>query len=185
MKRLFSVVGGAPLALGLALVTLLSACGGGGGGGDVVLPPPPQIPTATITSAGAGALVIHPSADSRFVFAFEAPVRISETAGGTADWNFARMQMFLGGKEIERFEIGADIINTAGFKKITANQNKVYTIYFRTNQDDFDDIVMTLGFSDLKDGRQFTSTINLNTFSDVTVSFEPVHLPHHKIVRVD
>jgi hypothetical protein len=186
-KKMLPVVRGVPLTAAIVLVGLLAGCGGGGDGEPPVdrVVAPPVIPAATLTSAGAGALVLHPSIDSRFELALETPVRITETTGGTADWNFARMQMFRGGREIERFEIGADTINNAGYKRITANQNRTYTIYFRTNQDDFDDIVMTLGFADLKDARQFTTTINLGSFTDVTLSFEPARVPDHMIVRLD
>ena len=169
---------------GLALAATLGACGGGG----TTNPPPvtqPPVPAVAITSRGAGLLVIHPSADSRFFFAFETPIRITETAGGTADWNFARMQMFRKGAEIERFELGADVIDRAGFKRVTANSNKVYTILFRTNQDDFDDIVLTLGFSDLKDGRQFTATVEGATFDGVDISIIPMSLPNHRITIQD
>jgi len=184
MKKTHSIVRGVPLALGLALVTLLSGCGGGVTNPPPP-PPPPPVPPAAITARGAGVLVVHPSADSRFVVALETPIRITETGGGTADWNFARMQLFLGGKEVERFELGADFINNAGFKRIAANQNKTYSIIFRSNADDFDDIVMTLGFSDLKDGRQFTAEIGLATFENIDISIIPLSIPTHRIMRLD
>ena len=184
MKNVPSISRPRRVLTGLALVASLAACGGDS---KVVPPPPtpPPVPAAAITSRGAGLLVIHPSLDSRFFFAFEAPIRITETAGGTADWNFARMQMFLKGAEIERFEIGADVIDRAGFKRIAANSNKVFSVAFRTNQDDFDDIVITLGFSDLKDGRQVTATVPLATFDDVDISIIPLSLPGHRITAGD
>jgi hypothetical protein len=138
-----------------------------------------------ITARGAGLLVIHPSADSRFFFAFETPIRITETAGGTADWNFARMQMFRKGAEIERFEIGADVIDRAGFKRIAANSNRAFSVAFRTNQDDFDDIIITLGFSDLKDARQFTAMFDLGTLDGVDISIIPLSIPSHRITVQD
>jgi hypothetical protein len=35
----------------------------------------------------------------------ETPVRISESAGGSADWGFARMSFVQGGAERERLEL--------------------------------------------------------------------------------
>jgi hypothetical protein len=91
--RVRSVLGPRGLAvrtsIAAAALGALVACGG-----DKVMnpppPTPPPTPAATITAVGAGALVVHPSLDTRFGAALETPIRISETTGGTADWNFAR-----------------------------------------------------------------------------------------------
>ncbi len=186
MKWKSAVLRVGPLAPALALAAMLWACGGSDH--VVNVPPPttlPPTPAVTIAATGAGLLVIHPSLDSRFAFAFETPIRITETTGGTADWNFARMQMFRKGAEIERYELGADVIDKAGFKRIAANSNKTYSVAFRTNQDNFDDIIMTLGFSDLKDGRQFTVQIPLSGFSGVDISIIPLSIPSHRVTRLD
>jgi hypothetical protein len=100
-------------AAALVLVGGLSACGGGGN----------------------GALVIHPSLDSRFGCALETPMRITETAGGTADWNFARFHTFLAGREVERNEIGSDVIRNAGYGRVAASSNQTVTALFRINSD--------------------------------------------------
>ena len=160
-----------------AALLALVACGGGGG---VTNPPPvtpPPTPTATINAVGAGALTLHPSADSRFAIALESPIRVTESAGGTADWNFARMQMYLAGKEIERFELGSDVIRQYGYNRITANYNQVVKVFFRLNSDDFDRVDITLGFSDLKDGRQFTTLVPFGSFTDVNISLTPAAVP--------
>src|SRR5262249_54106052 len=120
---------------------------------------PPPAPAAAITTVGAGMLIVHPSADSRWAFALEAPIRISETGGGNADWNFARLSSLRRGTEIERAEITADTIRNAGFSRVGSNTNKVYAVYFHINHEDFDDLVMTLGFGDIKDGHQFTTDV--------------------------
>ncbi|HEX9185730.1 MAG TPA: hypothetical protein VGB87_01575 [Vicinamibacteria bacterium] len=160
----------------------LVACGGGVT--DVDPPPtPPPTPAATVTAAGAGALVVHPSLDSRFGFALEAPVRISETTGGTADWNFARISVFLSGQEIERYEIGSDDIRRAGHGRIAANSNQVYSILFRQNSDDFDRVDITLGFGDLKDARQFTVPVAFTSFTGVNLSLTPMLVPPAGAVR--
>jgi hypothetical protein len=185
MERKHSIRRVGPLAYSIALVAMLSACGGGPVTPPTTLPTPPPTPASTIAAAGAGLLVIHPSLDSRLTFAFESPIRITESTGGTADWNFARMEMFRKGTKIEVYELGADVIDRAGFKRVAANSNKTYTVAFRTNQDDFDDIIMTLGFSDLKDGRQFTVQVPLSSFAGVDISIIPLSVPDHGVVRPD
>lgn len=163
-----------------ALLLALPACGGGGGVTQPPPPTPPPTPSATVTATGAGALVLHPSADSRFTFAMETPIRIMETAGGSADWGFARMSFVLGGAEIERVELNANDIRARGYGRIAANSNTVYTVIFRFNSDDFDRIDITLGFSDVKDARQFTAVVPFNSFTDVNLNFNPLSLTHSK-----
>jgi hypothetical protein len=177
------VLAGTAPALAVCVVLLLASCGGGGGGSPTAPSTPPPSPAVSITAAGEGNMVIHPSLDSRFFFALETPIRITETAGGTADWNFARIQLFRRGQEIERYELGADVIERAGYKKIAARSNQLYTIAFRFNNDDFDDGAVTLGFSDLKDGRQFTVAAADN-WADVTISLTALSVPAQGTVRL-
>jgi hypothetical protein len=174
---------GGRLAFGLALASWLSACGGGP---TTPPPPPPTLPptpAATVTAKGEGILVIHPSIDARFAFALETPVRITETTGGQADWNFARITLFKNGKENERFEIGADVIDKAGFKRVAARSDKVYTLFFRFNDEGFDEITIALGFADIKDGRQFT-VADIQGWTDVNFSFTPAIAPAEGTVRL-
>jgi hypothetical protein len=171
-------------ALAACAVLLLASCGGGGGGSPTTPSTPPPAPAVSITAAGEGNMVIHPSLDSRFVFALETPIRITETAGGTADWNFARIQLLRKGQEVERYELGADVIERAGYKKIAARSNQLYTIAFRFNNDNFDDGAVTLGFSDLRDGRQFTVSAADN-WADVTISLTALSVPAEGTVRLD
>jgi hypothetical protein len=163
----------------LAMMVALGACGGGSptDPGTGSTPTPPPTPAAAITATGAGALVLHPRLDGRFTFALETPIRITETAGGSADWNFARISIFLSGREIERYELGADVINNAGYKRIAARSEKVYTVVFRQNSDDFDRVDITLGFGDLKDARQFTVAVPFESLSDVNISLTPMFVP--------
>ena len=165
-------------ASALALLVCLIACGGGN---DPVIPPPPTVPPApavAITATGAGVLVIHPSINPNFAVAMATPIRVTETSGGTADWNFARLQLLLNGQEIERTELGASQIAAAGFNRITARSNAVYTVVFRFSSSNFDDIVITLGFGDVKDGRQFTATVPLGSFTDVGLDLTPLRFDH-------
>jgi len=161
----------------LLAIVGLSACGGGGPGDPTPPVTQPATPSATIAATGSGSIVVHPSLDSRFGAALETPLRLIESAGGTADWNFARFQLFLGGREIERNEIGSDAIRAAGFGRVGANSNRVVTTLFRVNSDDFDRIDITLGFGDLKDARQFTVAVPFATFTDITLSFTPMIAP--------
>jgi len=161
---------------GTTLVLMaLFGCGGGGGGTTPTTLPP--TPAASVTAVGAGALVLHPSLDARFGFALETPMRVTETGGGTADWNFARFQTFLAGREVERNEIGSDAIRAAGFGRVAANSNQTVTALFRLNSSNFDRIDFTLGFGDLKDARQFTVAVAGSTFSSVNISLIPLFAP--------
>ena len=166
----------ASLLLAIASSLVLPGCGGGG---PTTPPPPtpPPVPAVVVTGTGEGALVLHPSNDPRFSFALETPLRIRETAGGTADWNFARISYFLGGREIERYELGSNDIRSAGVSRIGANSNQLIRVAFRNNSDDFDRVDIVLGFSDLKDARQFTVQVPFNSFSDVNISLTPLHRP--------
>jgi hypothetical protein len=162
----------------LALAGALVGCGGGNSPTGPPTPVATPIPAASITATGAGALVVHPSADRRYLVALETPIRIIENGGGTADWNFARMSLFLRGAEVERSEQGADVIRSAGFNRVGANSNTVVRVVFRFNADDFDRVDLTLGFGDIRDGRQFTVAVPFSSFTDVTTSFTPLSIRH-------
>lgn len=180
---------GAAVAAALAA---LAACGGDGGPGvcppgQMGVPPNctpivPPTPAVSITAAASGNLEIHPSLDTRFGFALVAPIRITETAGGTADWNFARVAIFLSGVEVERYELGSDVIRGAGYGRIGARSDDVYAVTYRQNVDRFDRVDITLGFSDLKDGRQLTVPVPF-AFSDVVFSPTPLFAPPEATVR--
>jgi hypothetical protein len=168
----------------LALMVTLEACGGGGSTGPSVVATPTPVPGAALAATGEGALVIHPSLDTRFAFALETPLRITETGGGTADWNFARISFFRNGAEVERFELGADAIRIAGLSRITARSNQLIRVAFRLNSDDFDRVDITLGFGDLKDGRQFTVLVPFGSFSGVNISLTPLSVPPQGTLRL-
>jgi hypothetical protein len=173
------VLRAAAAALSLAA---LFGCGGGSSGPSPV-PTPTPVPSATITAAGAGAIVLHPGLHPDLAWALEAPVRISETAGGTADWNWARIAFFKQGAEIERYELTADDIRAAGYSRIAARSNDVYTILFRFNSEDFEDIQLRLGFGDIKDGRVFEVQVE-DTFTDVLLDVTPLSVPGRGTVRL-
>jgi hypothetical protein len=159
------------LILGTMALTMLAGCGGEG-------PPvggPDRLP-ASVTATGGGVLVIHPSINPVYLVAMEAPIRVTESGGGTASWDFARMSIFLEGREIERSEMSAGALQAAGFARIAANTNQVYRTIFRFNAEDFDRIDITLGFTDASDGRSFTIDVPLGSFDDVDLSFTPLSL---------
>jgi hypothetical protein len=160
--------------LAVGLVAVLGACGGDDDG-----PPPPTVSTkdAAITANGSGALVLHPSINPTYFFALETPIRIQETGGGTADWNFARFSILRAGREVERGEIGSDVIRNNGWGRIGANSNAVYNVIFRFNSNDFDTISVTLGFADVATGRQFQAVIPESSFSGATISLTPLKRP--------
>jgi hypothetical protein len=162
------------LALGALALSLLSGCGGDGTPVVGPSPVPTAAPSASITATGGGVLVVHPSINLVYLAAIEAPIRITETSGGSADWTFARMSLFRGGVEIERSEMGADALQVAGFGRIPRNSTQVYRTIFRFNADDFDRIDLTLGFTDLRDGRQFTAIVPIGSFTNVDLSVIPL-----------
>ena len=166
------------LAVILAAVGV-SACGGGG---NPPTPPvtQPVVPSAAINGTGSGNLILHPSLDRRFAIAMETPIRLTETAGGAADWGFARMQVFRRGVEVERTELTATDIRAAGYGRIAASSNQVYNVLYRFNSSDFDRIDLTLGFSDVKDARQFTVAVPFTSFADVGLSLTPLSLEHSR-----
>lgn len=159
----------------VVLAIMAVGCGGGSSSSPtpVVVATPTPAPAA-ITATANGALVLHPSSNRTFSIAMETPVRIRETGGGTADWNFARLSFFRGGREIERLEAGAEVIRTAGATRITPNANSAYNLVFRFNSDDFERFDLTLGFSDVNTGRQFTVAVDTNGFTDVNISLTPL-----------
>ncbi|HET8644574.1 MAG TPA: hypothetical protein VFO85_03740 [Vicinamibacteria bacterium] len=165
----------------MILAAALVGCGGGSSPSAPSQPAPPPAPSAAVTANGAGALVLHPSLDTRFGVAMETPIRVQETAGGSANWSFVRMSLFRRGAEIERAELGANVINAAGFGTINARSNEVYRVLFRFNSDDFDRVDITLGLIDRKDGRAFTAAVPFNTFTDVNVSLTPMSITRSRI----
>jgi hypothetical protein len=169
--------------VGALLAAALFGCGGGSSP-SAPTPTPTPVPVATITATGEGALVVHPSTDTRFQVALETPIRVTETTGGTASWNFARISFYRSGAEIERNELGATDISTAGYSRIAARSNSLYHVIFRANSEDFDRVDITLGFSDLKDGRQFTVAVPFTSFTDVNISLTPMFVPGRGTVRI-
>jgi hypothetical protein len=177
-KRVLSYVLGGALALSLA------ACGGD----NTVSPPPPTptpVPAAAVTATGNGSIVIHPSAIAAWFFALEMPVRIQETGGGTADWNYARLTLFQDGVETERAEIGSDVIIAGGAGRIDAQADISRALVFRINSADFDDIQLELGLSDVNRGTQFTAAVPFNSFTDVTLSLTPLAVTREGKVELD
>jgi hypothetical protein len=164
------------------VLAVIPACGGGGGGGSpstpVTLPP-----AAAIQATGRGALVVHPSTDPARAVALETPITITETGGGTADWNFARMSLFRGGIEIERAEIGSDILKGAGFGRIQPRSTVMPTLVLRFNSNNFDTVQITLGFGDINNGQLFNVDVPFGSFTGVNISLTPLSVPPRGTVK--
>ena len=144
-----------------------------------------ELPAAAVTSTGDGPLVLHPSADPAWGWALSAPVRIAEHVGGSADWNWARLSVFQAGIEVERAEIGADVLNAAGIARVEPLSSRTHALVFRLNSNAFDFLILELQFTDLKDGREFPSGVPFETFSGVGVSPDPLSVPQSDVARLD
>ena len=165
----------------VATVLLLFGCGDGGGKTPTrSTPPPPPIPSAVIQATGIGTITVHPSRDRRFCCATKFPIRIRETGGGTATWNYFRVAYFQRGRELERYEVVSDDLLQSGVRDIAANSDDRISVTTRSNSTSFDAIQILLGFSDKKDGRELEVMLNLGGFDGVRVDLTPAVLPDGK-----
>jgi hypothetical protein len=168
----------------LAMVGMV-ACGGGGSSPTTPTAATPVPSAAAVTASGAGYVVIHPSKYSTWAYAVETSIRIRETGGGQAKWNYARVSLLRGGREIERAEIGADIIaSPPDWSNITASQNTTYGLVYHLNSGTFDRIDVTLGFTDIHSGRQFTAEVPFSSFSGIDASVVAMSLPSPVVRRL-
>ena len=142
-------------------------------------PPPPPMPAASIQATGNGAITFHPSTDRRYCCALKHPVQFSETAGGTATWNTARL-VFVGeaGETVEAYEVGAAPIRAMGLTNIAARTTYNAVILARTNlPKKAAYVLLTLTFTDKKDGRRFDVDVDTRSFDDVVFDPVPAFLP--------
>ena len=119
----------------VAIVLLLFGCGDGGSKTPTMStpPPPPPAPSAVVQATGSGTITLHVSIDRRFFVAYKYPILIEETGGGTATWNFFRVSFFMNGGEVERYELTADDIRSAGYSDIGASSSRRVSITTRSN----------------------------------------------------
>ena len=170
----------------LAVLGLVALAGCGGSDTPVTPSTPPPAPNAAISGTGAGLLVLHPSAAAAWAVALEVPVQVAETAGGTATWNYARLALWLDGVEVERAEIGADILMAPpDVTQIGARSSQVVDLIYRINSSEFDEVRVTLGFSDKKDGRQFVEAVPFDSFTGIDISIIPLARPAPSAHRLD
>jgi hypothetical protein len=169
----------------LLLVVGLSVLPACGGGSTTPTTPPVTTPparSAAVTATGAGVITIAPSINRTWCCALRTPVRVTETGGGNAKWNFARMSTFKAGREMERSEITAnDLASPPDVTNITPNSNNTFDLIFRLNGTDFDRIDVTLGMTDKNGGRTFDVIVPFGSFSGVTSS--PVALKDGAVIR--
>jgi hypothetical protein len=95
----------------------------------------------------------------------------NETAGGTARINYARYSARLRGVEIERAEIGSDQFSTY---TLGPNKSTNIAMLFRVNVLGFDDIVITVGLTDQRDGRQFEIVCPFQSFGSAVPNLVPL-----------
>ncbi len=182
MKKSLLIV----VAVAAAVVSLV-ACGGGGSSSPTspATPAPTPTPNAAVTASGSGYLVIHPSQYSTWLYTFELPVRIRETSGGKAKWNYARLQLFWRGTQVERAEIGADILAAPpDVTNILPSSDMNIKLYFHLNNTQFDDIRLTLNFTDVNSLRDLTVEVPLSSFTGVNVSPVAASRPVPGVVRL-
>ena len=175
-------------AIGAAVLSLavagLAACGGGGSSLSTPTVVPTPVPSAAVTAVGAGYVVIHPSRFSTWAYALATPIRIRETGGGRAKWNYARVSIVRGGREIERAEIGSDILaSPPDWTNIAPSSDGSFSLVFRLNSSNFERVDITLGFTDVNSGRQFVVDVPFGSFSGVDVSFVALNVPEGGQVR--
>ncbi len=180
MKKSLLVVAAVAAVIGLV------ACGGGSSSPTTpATPAPTPTPNAAVTVTGSGMLVIHPSQYSTWLYAFELPVRIRETGGGKAKWNYARLQLLWRGSQVERAEIGADVLGAPpDVSNILPSSDMNIKLYFRLNNTQFDDIRLTLNFTDVNTLRDLTVEVPLSSFSGVDVSPVAESRPAPAVIRL-
>lgn len=161
----------------IAVAAVFAGCGDSGGTSPTPTTTTTAVPAAAIQVSGNGDIAVHPSAVAAFDFAVEFPIRIQETAGGTAIWNFFRVSYFKNGVEIERNEQGADAIQAAGYRNIGARATITPNVITRNNSVDWDDVELRLGFTDNRDARVFEQILTLDSFDGVVIDLTPALIP--------
>ena len=165
----------------MLFVGLLVGCGSDNGSSPTrpTPPPPPPTPAAVVEATGSGTVTIHPSLNRRFFFAWKFPLRIRETGGGTATWAFFRYSFFKNGRQVERYELTANDIRSAGHSDIAARSDQRISVTMRSNvrADGFDALQLLAGFADKKDGTVQEIEVLLSSFDDIRVDRTPALLP--------
>lgn len=132
------------------LLAVLGACGGSdspAAPSPAPTPAPPSRSTIDITQNGTAQLCLSPVLGKNFRLAL--PVRVTESAGLAANGNFARLQLFLVGTEVERIELGVNGLITAfGTNFLAANGSLAGTLNFDFITSDFDSRRLTINFID-------------------------------------
>jgi hypothetical protein len=153
------------ITVALALAGL-AACGGGGGGGSTTAPTAPTGPTQasiTVTQTGQAQVCVSPLASFNLRLAI--PIRITESAGMGANFNFIRLQLLRGGVEIERQEVGStSIIAGLGSNRLAASGNVSAPLRMDFNSSNFDNFNLLFNFTD---DRGNVLQANLNNITNV------------------
>ncbi len=149
------------LLLGLAM-TGLPACGGGGT--STPTPVGPSQANIVVTQTSQAQVCLSPLASFNLRLAI--PIRITESAGLGANFNFVRLQLLRGGVEIERQEIGASSITAGlGTNRVAANATINAPLRMDFNTSNFDNFNLLFNFTD---DRGNVLQANLNNITNVT-----------------
>jgi hypothetical protein len=144
------------LALAACLSLVLPACGGGGSSTPTTLPPGPSQASITITVSNA---VVSFSPRVGFNYDLNFNLRVAETAGVGASFNFIRGDFYTaGGTFIERQEIVATQLG-----RVPPSQAISAPILLSFNSDPNPGryTIITTGFTDDK-GNSLSATVRIN-----------------------
>lgn len=154
------------LAIPFGFGLLAAACGGSSPSAPST--PPNTLPArSSITVAQNGTALLGISPSALHDFRLRVPFRVTESGGLGARMNFIRLQLFRGGIEIERSELGAvQIEQGLGSNVIRASQTTTFSANFDFNSSTFDFFRMTFSFTD---DRGNAHTAEISRLTDVQV----------------
>ena len=94
-----------------------------------------------------------------------------DKGGGTATWAFFRYSFFKNGRQVERYELTANDIRSAGHSDIAARSDQRISATMRSNvrADGFDTLQLLAGFADKKDGTVQEIEVLLSSFDGIRV----------------
>jgi len=144
----------------------LAACGGGGGGSSTAptAPTGPSQASIVVTQTGQAQVCVSPLASYNLRLAI--PIRVTESAGMGASFNFIRLQLMRGGVEVEREEVGAtSIIAGLGSNRLAASGTIQAPLRIDFNSSNFDNFNLLFNFTD---ERGNVLQANLNNITNVT-----------------
>jgi hypothetical protein len=113
----------------------------------------------SVAQSGTPLLGLSPTS---FNFRLKFDVTIAESAGLGGHVNYVRLSLKKAGREVERSEINANEISPNNV--VRASSSEKYTVKMDFNSDDFDESLLTFGFSDDR-SNQTEQQLNLTGLS--------------------